>query len=75
MPRVTPRGGALRLKQGVDGPLAGKSALNRLELGGAELSRYHRMAWDAAKIEALFALFARPRFPFSRTHDGAAKRN
>jgi Transposase DDE domain group 1 len=35
-------------------PLAGKSTLNRLELGGAELTRYHRIAWDAAKIEALF---------------------
>jgi hypothetical protein len=35
-------------------PLAGKSTLNRLELGGAALTRYHRIAWDAAKIEALF---------------------
>jgi hypothetical protein len=35
-------------------PLAGKSTLNRLELGGPELSRYHRIAWDGAKIEALF---------------------
>jgi hypothetical protein len=35
-------------------PLAGKSTLNRLELGGAELTRYHRIIWDAAKIEALF---------------------
>jgi hypothetical protein len=35
-------------------PLAGKSTLNRLELGGAQLTRYHRIAWDAAKIEALF---------------------
>jgi Transposase DDE domain group 1 len=35
-------------------PLAGKSTLNRLELGGAEQTRYHRIAWDAAKIEALF---------------------
>ena len=33
-------------------PLAGKSTLNRLELGGAEQTRYHRIAWDAAKIEA-----------------------
>jgi hypothetical protein len=36
-------------------PLAGKSTLNRLELGGPELTRYHRIAWDEAKIEALFA--------------------
>jgi hypothetical protein len=34
--------------------LARKSTLNRLELGGAELTRYHRIAWDGAKIEALF---------------------
>src|SRR5215467_1344348 len=32
-------------------PLAGKSTLNRLELGGAEPTRYHRIAWDGAKIE------------------------
>jgi Transposase DDE domain group 1 len=35
-------------------PLAGKSTLNRLELGGAAPSRYHRIAWDGVKIEALF---------------------
>jgi len=35
-------------------PLAGKSTLNRLELGRPALTRYHRIAWDAAKIEALF---------------------
>ena len=35
-------------------PLAGKSTLNRLELGGAALTRYYRIAWDGAKIEALF---------------------
>ena len=35
-------------------PLAGKSTLNRLELGGAAQTRYHRIAWDGAKIEALF---------------------
>jgi len=34
-------------------PLAGKSTLNRLELGGPELTRYHRIAWDGVKIEAL----------------------
>src|SRR5438477_8394585 len=33
-------------------PLAGKGTLNRLELGGPERTRYHRIAWDAAKIEA-----------------------
>ena len=35
-------------------PLAGKSTLNRLELGGLEPTRYHRIAWNGAKIEALF---------------------
>jgi len=35
-------------------PLAGKSTLNRLEFGGAAPTRYHRIAWDGAKIEALF---------------------
>jgi hypothetical protein len=35
-------------------PLAGKSTLSRLERGGAELTRYHRIAWDGAKIEGLF---------------------
>jgi hypothetical protein len=35
-------------------PLAGKSTLNRLELGGPELTRYHRIARDGAKIETLF---------------------
>jgi hypothetical protein len=35
-------------------PLAGKSTLNRLERGGAELTRYYRIAWDGARIEALF---------------------
>jgi len=35
-------------------PLAGKSTLNRLELGGPELTRYHRIVWDEAKIEELF---------------------
>src|SRR4051794_28104836 len=37
-------------------PLAGKSTLNRLELGGPELTRYHRIAWDEAKIEALLSI-------------------
>jgi hypothetical protein len=35
-------------------PLAGKSTLNRLELGGIEPTRYRRIAWDGGKIEALF---------------------
>jgi DDE family transposase len=35
-------------------PLAGKSTLNRLERGGTEPTRYHRIARDDGKIEALF---------------------
>jgi hypothetical protein len=35
-------------------PLAGKSTLNRLERGSIEPTRYHRIAWDGAKIEELF---------------------
>jgi hypothetical protein len=35
-------------------PLAGKSTLNRLERGAPEPTRYHRIAWDEAKIEGLF---------------------
>ncbi|AHI26343.1 putative transposase for insertion sequence NGRIS-20d [Komagataeibacter xylinus E25] len=35
-------------------PLAGKSTLNRLELGRVAPGRYHRIAHDPAAIEALF---------------------
>jgi hypothetical protein len=35
-------------------PVAGKSTLNRLELSRPEPSRYHRIAYDAGAIEALF---------------------
>ena len=43
-------------------PLAGKSTLNRLELGGASPTRYHRIVWDDAKIEGLFVdLFSEAR--------------
>jgi hypothetical protein len=34
-------------------PVAGKSTLNRLELSRGEPSRYHKIAYDAAAIEAL----------------------
>src|SRR5207245_4458935 len=34
-------------------PVAGKSTLNRLELSQDEPSRYHKIAYDAAAIEAL----------------------
>jgi len=44
--------GKLAARRKACAPLAGKSTLNRLELGGAALTRYHRIAWDGAKIEA-----------------------
>lgn len=34
-------------------PVAGKSTLNRLELSGAEATRYHKISHDGAAIEAL----------------------
>jgi hypothetical protein len=46
--------GKLTTKREECAPLAGKSTLNRLELGGPTMTRYHRIAWDATKIEALF---------------------
>jgi hypothetical protein len=47
-------GGKLEAKRSDCAPLAGKSTLNRLELGGAEPSRYHKISYDAAQIEAVF---------------------
>ena len=38
-------------------PLAGKSTLNRLEPSRPEPSRYHKISYDAAKIEGLFGDF------------------
>jgi hypothetical protein len=35
-------------------PVAGKSTLNRLELGRAEATRYHKISHDPAAIESLF---------------------
>jgi hypothetical protein len=47
-------GGKLKARRADCAPLAGKSTLNRLELSGAEPTRYHRISYDAAAIEALF---------------------
>src|SRR6478672_3674347 len=47
-------GGKLAAKRSDCAPLAGKSTLNRLELSRAEPSRYHKISYDAALIEALF---------------------
>jgi hypothetical protein len=47
-------------------PLAGKSTLNRLELGGATVTAYHKIGHDPAAIERVFVdLFveAHPRAP------------
>jgi hypothetical protein len=46
--------GKLAARRANCAPLAGKSTLNRLELGRAEPSRYARVGADGAAIEALF---------------------
>ena len=46
--------GRLEARHGRCAPLAGKSTLNRLEHGGAEVDRYRRIAHDGAAVEALF---------------------
>jgi hypothetical protein len=45
--------GKLEARRGDCAPVAGKSTLNRLELSRNEPSRYHKIAYDAAAIEAL----------------------
>ena len=37
-------------------PLAGKSTLNRLERGGPELTRYHRIAWDGPRSRGCLSI-------------------
>ena len=46
--------GKLRAKRRNCAPLAGKSTLNRLELGAAQPSVYHKIGYRPAAIEALF---------------------
>ena len=46
--------GKLAARRADCAPLAGKSTLNRLELGRAEPTRYHRIGHDPAAIERLF---------------------
>src|SRR6185437_10664600 len=46
--------GKLAARRSDCAPVAGKSTLNRLELSGAQPSRYHRISHDPAAIEALF---------------------
>lgn len=45
--------GKLSAKRADCAPVAGKSTLNRLELSGAEPTRYHKIAYDEAAVEAL----------------------
>jgi hypothetical protein len=45
--------GKLQARREDCAPVAGKSTLNRLELSRNEPSRYHKIAYDAAAIEAL----------------------
>jgi hypothetical protein len=47
-------GRKLAAKRADCAPLAGKSTLNRMELSGLEPTRYHKISYDAAAIEALF---------------------
>jgi len=47
-------GGKLEAKRSDCAPLAGKSTLNRLELSRTAPSRYHKISYDAALIEAVF---------------------
>ena len=46
--------GKLEARRADCAPLAGKSTLNRLELSRPEPSRYHKIGYDAAKVEGLF---------------------
>jgi hypothetical protein len=47
-------GGKLEARRADCAPLAGKSTLNRLELGRPEPTRYHKISYDGAAIEGLF---------------------
>jgi Transposase DDE domain group 1 len=59
--------GKLEAKREDCAPVAGKSTLNRLELSRSEPSRYHKIAYDAAAIEAL------PVTLFLEAHERAPK--
>jgi len=47
-------GGKLKARRADCAPLAGKSTLNRMELSRPEPTRYHKISYDGAAIEALF---------------------
>ncbi len=46
--------GKLEARRSDCAPLAGKSTLNRLELSRPEPTRYHKISYDAARVEGLF---------------------
>jgi Transposase DDE domain group 1 len=71
-PVLTVLAGKLQAQRPDCEPLAGKSTLNRLELGRAEPTRYHRIGHDPVAIERLFVdlfLEAHPRVPAQITLD------
>ena len=53
-PMLAVLAGKLAAKRSDCAPLAGKSTLNRLELGRPIATRYHKVSHDAAAIERLF---------------------
>lgn len=60
--------GKLQARRRNCAPVAGKSTLNRLELSPAEPTPYHKISYDAAAIEALFAEL------FVEAHPSASRR-
>ena len=53
-PAMAVLAGKLRARRRGCAPVAGKSTLNRLELGAARPGRYHKIGCRAAAVEALF---------------------
>jgi hypothetical protein len=53
-PMIAVLAGKLTARRNNCAPVAGKSTLNRFELGGAALSPYHKIGHDPAAIEGVF---------------------
>jgi Transposase DDE domain group 1 len=53
-PMIAVLAGKLTARRSNCAPVAGKSTLNRFELGGAALSPYHKIGHDPAAIEGVF---------------------
>jgi hypothetical protein len=66
-PAMAVLAGKLEARRKDCAPVAGKSTLNRLELSGPKPSRYHKIAHDPGKIEALFVDL------FLESHDAPPK--